>query len=96
MVILVNLVLIECEKEAKRERTFRRLDTKEIVPKEYVDVLNEPPLILQFKNHEKLNSTINLPISHYPIHANALLLGDRIQEQEDDYYAVSFCRIKKE
>jgi len=95
MISLMNLVLIECEKDKNGKKTFRRLDTKEIVHSDYIDVLKEPPMILQFKPHEKLNPTINLPINYSVLSANALLIGDRMQEEYDDYYAASFCRINK-
>ena len=60
---LVNLVLIErTEKDKKGEYSFRRLDTKEIVPSELLDVLNYPPQILRFLPHQKMNSMINLEL----------------------------------
>lgn len=73
---------------------YRRLDNDKIVKEGRLEVLTEPPIILQFPSGQKPSAMINLK-GKYPRSAKVLLLGKRFQEQDDDYYPASYCRIRR-
>jgi len=96
MASLINLVLICSEEDEKKKLIFKRLDTKEIIPQEHIDVLNEKPVILKFRYDKPFPQSVSVPVSEYKMGADAFLLGEAADGRHNiQYCAASFCRIKK-
>jgi hypothetical protein len=91
---LVDLVLIKSEENEQGVKIFRRLDNNKTLFEDEIEILKEPPVLLRFDPVGPINPTIKMNHKDYVQKANALLLGRGLQEQDDDYYPASYCRIK--
>jgi hypothetical protein len=96
MASLINLILINSDEDEKGKQVFRRLDTKEAIAPERIDVLNEKPVLLKFRYDKPFPQNVSVPVSEYKMGAEALLLGETADGGNNiQYCAASFCRIKK-
>jgi hypothetical protein len=89
---LTKLVLIQQVSDGKGKTIFKRKDTDEIIPKEHIQMIKQPPLIIH------LDPPFALPIYMHNIRgfrekANAVLVGGMMGNQDDVYCSLAYCKI---
>jgi hypothetical protein len=89
---LTKLVLIVPKTDSKGKTIFKRKDTDEIIPKERIQMIKQPPLIIH------LDPPFDLPIYMRNIRgfrekANAVLVGGMMGKEDDVYCSLAYCKI---
>jgi hypothetical protein len=74
-----------------KERLIR-LDTLEEIPKQNIHMVKQPPIILNFEHGSTLPLYIKMK-KGFREKSNSLLVGEKLEERDCDYYSVSYCKI---
>jgi hypothetical protein len=89
---LTKLVLLIKDIDDNGDVKWKRLDRDEFISKESIHMIKQSPILLSFSPHSKLPRYIERKKGFREI-TNALLIGEKIQSQYDDYYPASYCKI---
>lgn len=92
---LRDLIVVREKRDVKSGRKYyERLDNHRILLEEDIELLKEAPIIIAKNPHSEIGPTIKMNHLDKTVEANAVLVGECLGEEYDDYYPVSYCRIK--